>query len=91
MPKDEIRPLWRLLMAATSQQEGVTLSCDDCFAIMEYLADMHARIGISLKLLRLMAKNHLSCCPDCRQYYRQRLEQLESLQVAAAETAKEPP
>jgi len=89
MPKEEIRPLWRLLLAATIQKEGVSLSCDDCFAILEYLADLRARVGVSIDLLRMLARNHLSCCPNCRKYYLQRLEQLESMQSSAEGIAKE--
>ena len=91
MPKEELRPLWRLLLAATNQKEGVTLSCDDCFAILEYLAEMRARVGVSIELLCMLARNHLSCCPDCHKYYLQRLEQLESLQLSAEEIVKEQP
>lgn len=82
MPKEAVRPLWRLLLTATSQKEVVTLNCDECFLILEYLADMCVRAGVSLDLLRVMTQNHLSCCPDCREYYWQRVRQLEDLQLS---------
>jgi predicted anti-sigma-YlaC factor YlaD len=60
--------------------DDVALNCDDCFLILEYLAETHHEIEADAEILRTMASKHLSCCPDCRQYYLQRLEQLEEMQ-----------
>ena len=71
------RPLWQILLLARNGDEGVTLTCEDCFLILEYLADTHHKIETDADFLRTIAGKHLSCCPDCGQYYQQRLEQLE--------------
>jgi len=84
-----VRPLWQLLLLARNASEGVTLSCDDCFLILEYLADTNHKNGADADFLGMIARKHLSCCPDCRQFYLQRLEQLEqSLADSGTNTTK---
>ena len=80
MSTKSIQPLWQLLLKARSLSEDVTLNCDECFLILEYLADIKQQIGADIEFLRTLARRHLSCCPDCREYYLRRLEQLERIQ-----------
>ena len=75
-----VLPLWQILLRSTNSGDDVTLNCDDCFLILEYLAETHHEIGVDAEILRTIANKHLSCCPDCRQYHLQRLEQLEEMQ-----------
>ena len=75
-----VLPLWQILLRSMNSGDGLTLNCDDCFLILEYLAETHHGNGADVEILRTIAINHLSCCPDCRQYYLQRLEQLEEMQ-----------
>lgn len=89
MSGQTVQPLWQILLLARKENEGVTLSCDDCFLILEYLADTQHKIGADVDFLRMIASKHLSCCPDCNHYYLQRLEQLEKKQPTSATNARE--
>ena len=64
--------LWKLL-----QEERSNLSCDECFAVMEYYADLLARGGTAL--LPEVIK-HLEGCPSCRTEHRVALERLARIE-----------
>ena len=64
------RPLWQLLMSEPSE-----LTCDECFAVMEYFADLMTQ-GV-YDLLPDVQK-FLARCPDCMLEYRGALRQLTS-------------
>jgi len=59
---DNTRPLWQLLLDDPSD-----LTCDECFAVMEYYAEMLAKGRIDL-LPEIM--EHLKGCPDCEDFCR---------------------
>ncbi len=80
MLKDIARPLWRLLLLVLNQEDDDSLECDECFLILEYLAEMRASEGVDIKKYTILVKKHLASCPDCREYYLQQLQNLESLQ-----------
>jgi hypothetical protein len=60
--------LWQLL-----QEEPSTLTCDECFAIMEYYAEVLGQGGEAL-LPEIM--RHLDGCPSCRTEHRAALRRL---------------
>jgi hypothetical protein len=66
------RALWQLLLEDPSD-----LNCDECFAVMEYYAEVLARGGVDL-LPEII--DHLERCPDCRLQYRAALLRLISTQ-----------
>ena len=70
------RALWQILVAADSGP-AVALTCDECFAILEYLADEAAN-GADLRILRESLRRHLEHCPDCQEHYLLRLSALQS-------------
>lgn len=70
------RALWQILVAADSEA-AAELSCDECFAILEYLADEAVR-GADLGALREALRRHLEHCPDCREHYRRRLSEMHA-------------
>jgi hypothetical protein len=74
------RALWQILVAADSE-ETAALSCDDCFAILQFLADEAVR-GADLGTLREALRRHLEHCPDCRAHHLKRLNQLVALAQA---------
>ena len=55
------------------QEEPSTLTCDECFAIMEYYAEVLAQDGETL-LPEIM--RHLDGCPSCRTEHRAALRRL---------------
>ena len=72
----EPRPLWKLLIQATMPGNSTPLSCADSFAILEYLADMELTDNDRQPLLGTV-QQHLHNCPECHDYYTNRLDELE--------------
>ncbi len=62
-------PLWRLLM-----KEPSSLSCDECFAVLAFYADVLAKGGPAL-LPDVMER--LEGCPQCPAAHHHALERLE--------------
>ena len=69
---DMERPLWQLLLDDPSD-----LTCDECFALMEYYAEVLTTGGVELlpKVLE-----HLRRCPSCQAQHREALERLMASQ-----------
>ena len=65
--------LWQLL-----QEDPSSLSCDECFAVMEYYAELLARGGTAL-LPEVM--KHLERCPSCRTEHQVALERLARIEA----------
>jgi hypothetical protein len=76
------RPFWQVLVAADSG-EDVTLTCDECFAILEYLAE-EAAAAADAQTLQKAAQRHLAHCPDCREHHLRRLRELEAKRAYAS-------
>jgi hypothetical protein len=68
--------LWRILLK-TQAQPDARLTCDECIAILDYLADQAAR-GADLESVRQAVQKHLARCPDCREQYDEWLKELGS-------------
>jgi len=71
------RPLWQVLSVAQPGRD-TTLSCDECFAILELLAEA-AAAGAHAQTLREAVQRHLTHCPDCREHHLRRLYELEAM------------
>ena len=71
--------LWQLLL-----QKPSDLSCDECFAVMEYHAEVLARGGADL-LPEIMQQ--LARCPSCRAEHRAALGRLAKEPERAANPA----
>jgi len=67
-----IRPLWRLLL-----DDPENLDCDECFAVMEYWADLLAWAGSDLLPA---VERDLVRCSDCRIEHRDALHRLDAAQ-----------
>jgi hypothetical protein len=63
-----VRPLWQLLLEDPSD-----LTCEECFAVMEYYAEVLATGNTDL-LHEVI--EHLKECPDCRLQHREALRHL---------------
>lgn len=70
------RPLWQLLINHADFGRELSLSCDECFTIMDFFADQLVS-GADPTSLRPSIKQHLSNCPDCRIKFNDWIEQLE--------------
>jgi len=62
------RPLWQLL-----SEDPSDLTCDECFAVMEYYSEVLAKGGADLLPQVLQ---HLRRCPSCEAQYREALRRL---------------
>jgi hypothetical protein len=67
-----IRPLWQLVL-----EDPSSLTCDECFALMEYYAEVLARGGTSI-LPKVL--DHLKRCPYCASQHREALRRLAASQ-----------
>ena len=71
-----MRPLWQILTHAAESSKSV-LDCDECFAALEYLAEL-LDAEVDPKDLWHAAQRHLARCLDCREHHRQRIHELEA-------------
>ncbi|MBI4670308.1 MAG: hypothetical protein HY741_01395 [Chloroflexi bacterium] len=76
--ESEFPALWEILRATNDPQDRTVLTCDECFAIMEYLADC-AVAGAKREAIFAAAQKHLARCPDCRIEHAERIQALEKL------------
>jgi len=63
-----LRPLWQLLLESPSD-----LTCDECFAVMEYYAELLAKGSTDL-LPEVI--EHLKGCPNCEVRHHEALRHL---------------
>ncbi len=70
-----IRPIWQIM--TTAVDPTITLTCDECFAILDHLATL-AIAGADDKDLKITVHTYLAHCPDCEEYYEQRIEELQA-------------
>lgn len=71
------RSIWEILTDAAEPGSEVTLTCDECFAIMKHLADEAVK-GADPETLHRAIRRHIAHCPDCNEHHKQRLAELES-------------
>lgn len=69
-----MRPLWQLLLLTRDPTEFVQLSCEECFALLEYDADLLAA-GVPREDVRLAANRHLALCKACQKQIDKWIEQ----------------
>ena len=72
------RPLWQLLLLLEGRNPKQTLSCNEWFAVFEYLAEAIVTPGNKRDLLMKKAREHLAACPECKDYFFQRLADMEA-------------
>ena len=71
------RPFWKILVVAAEHGARVPLNCDECFIILEYLAEAAVH-GAEEYYLRDAVRQHIESCPKCREHHLQRLNELEA-------------
>ncbi len=70
------RSLWQLLLLTRDAGKPVQLTCEECFALLEYDAERLAD-GISPDKIRPAVSHHLSLCSQCRAKFDIWLEKLD--------------
>jgi len=59
------RPLWLLLLMARDSKCPVQLTCEECFTLLNYDADLLVK-GAVLADFRPIIRRHLSLCSGCQ-------------------------
>jgi len=70
--------LWELLIKVENDTSSDTLTCGECFAVIELLVE-GIELGVSQERLARLARNHLARCPDCQEQIGERLSELEEM------------
>jgi hypothetical protein len=79
------RPLWRLLAEfnKADSDEKRPLSCAECFTVLECLSDIFTQDDpAGTTIILKIARQHYTTCPDCYDYYQNRLQQMELIEAA---------
>jgi hypothetical protein len=66
--------LWQVLLHAI-EPDRPTLSCEECFVLLDYLSDLLAS-GYKPKEVLSLAEPYLRRCPSCRQEVQQEMMDL---------------
>jgi hypothetical protein len=66
--------LWEVLLHATASQQE-SLSCEECFVLLDYLADLLAS-GYRPQAVLPLAQKYLQRCPRCDDEFRHTVEDL---------------
>jgi hypothetical protein len=70
------RSLWQLLLLTRGAGAPVHLTCEECFALLEYDAELLAG-GAAPEEIRPAVNRHLSLCSTCRAKFDEWLEELD--------------
>ncbi len=68
-------PLWKILLKSKGAERGGTLTCEECFVLVEQLAEQ-VLDGADWKSAMQVAQAHLARCPECREHHWRRLSEL---------------
>jgi hypothetical protein len=72
---EKSRPLWQLLLLTNASNVSVQLTCEECFTLLEYDAELLAG-GVALHEIQPAIRYHLSLCEECRTMIDDWLEKL---------------
>jgi len=70
--------LWQVMIRLRESRSKKSLTCPECFAVIELLAE-GASMGVEYSRLLALAREHLSQCSDCREVLLAQIERLENL------------
>lgn len=79
------RPLWRLLLLTKEPEKSVKLTCEECFVLLEYYADLLAA-GVALNDIRPSVMHHLSLCSTCQTKFDGWLKRIDGEAEASAQS-----
>ena len=60
-----LRPLWQLLLLIGQSEEPIQLTCEECFVLLNYDADLLAS-GIAPDEIYSSVHHHISFCTACQ-------------------------
>ena len=65
-----MRSLWQLLITIEDDNTSTSLTCDECFAHIELLAE-EALAGAEEEVLKSAIRQLMYHCPDCQEHHLQ--------------------
>lgn len=74
-----IRSLWELLLLTYDADRSVKLTCEECFILLGYDADLLTG-GAPLEEIRPAVNHHFALCLECRARFDEWLEELNGEQ-----------
>jgi hypothetical protein len=74
-----IRSLWELLLLTCDVGKPVKLTCEECFILLGYDADLLAS-GAPLEEIRPAVNQHLGLCSACQAKFAEWLQELDEEQ-----------
>ncbi len=77
------RPLWKTLLSLVPKNSNHSLTCDECFELLEYLietsgSDSAPELNEDRQYLQDIATVHLQQCPHCQQHHLDMLNDMEA-------------
>jgi hypothetical protein len=69
--------LWQLLLLLRNPKGNVQLTCQECFELIAYDADLLAA-GANLADLKEVVRRHLVLCSSCNTQFNEWLEKMEA-------------
>ncbi|MFQ5434348.1 MAG: hypothetical protein ACE5FD_05675 [Anaerolineae bacterium] len=70
-----MKPLWQLLLHIKDDR----LTCSECFAILEYMADLSESEDVDHQAIIQATQQHIKTCPDCQKYYQHQMDELKNV------------
>lgn len=70
------RPFWQVLLIVLEDNQKEKLTCEECTAMMEYLAD-RAIEGATIEDLKSTANALFRFCTECKNHYQRHIMELE--------------
>jgi hypothetical protein len=70
------RPFWQVLLIVLGDNQSEKLTCEECTAMMEYLAD-RAIEGATIEDLKSIANALFRFCTECKTHYQLHIMELE--------------
>lgn len=71
-----LRSLFEILIQSSMPGKETTLTCDECFVVLEYFVDL-ALEGFTLEEIKKPLLKHIDHCPECQEHHLGRLREIE--------------
>jgi hypothetical protein len=84
-----MRRLWQVLLHMAEGAKGESLSCEECFMLLDCVSDLLAD-GYAVDEVMPLADKYLQRCPQCQQEYLQDLYELIAGQQERLPQDREP-
>ena len=80
-----LRSLFEIFIQSSMPGKDTSLTCDECFAVMEYFVELVSE-GFTLDEIKKPLLKHIAHCPDCQEHHLGRLSEMEEQWVQSQNT-----